>query len=510
MAVAPLAFGPFLLDAARGVLLRDGTAVPLGQRALAVLAALAEAPGRTVAKADLIARAWPGTIVEEGNLTVQIAALRKALATGDRNDWILTVPRVGYRLVAPAPEAEVPAAALAVPRLAVLPFADLGGDPGQAWFADGVVADIIAALSRFRSFAVVAHSTSLAYKGRAADVRQVAAELGARYVLEGSVRRAGERLRISAELVDGETGAQLWAETLDGALAEVFDFQDRITAAVATVAEPRIHAAEIARSRRERPGSVATYDLYLRALAAILAETEAGNAEAYALALEGLAREPDDPRLLTLASWVLEHRTAMGWAPLGPDDRARCGAFAKAALARAGDDATLLARCGVSLLQGAREYDWGMALLRAAVESNPNNASVLVQAGVGHLHCGDLDEAVALAQRADLLRAGDLGAHFPLCVMAHVAILRGRYAEALDLASRAFARNPNFDPTLWMLITANAHLGRMDDARRYLAMLQAMAPGITVARIRAGQPAKDPARIEPVLEGLRLAGLPES
>ena len=242
---------------------------------------------------------------------------------------------------------------------------------------------------------------------------------------------------------------------------------------------------------------MATYDLYLRALAAILAETEAGNAEAYALTLEGLGREPDDPRLLTLASWVLEHRTATGWPPFGPDDRARCGAFARAALARAGDDATLLARCGVSLLQGAREYDWGMALLRAAVEANPNNVSVLVQAGVGHLHCGDLDEALALARRADLLRAGDLGAHFPLCLMAHVAILRGRHAEALDLASRAFARNPNFDPTLWMLTAASAHLGRMDDARRYAAMLQALTPGITLARIRDGQPARDPSRIEP-------------
>ncbi len=330
-----------------------------------------------------------------------------------------------------------------------------------------------------------------------------------RYLLEGAIRRAGDRLRITAQLVDGATGAHLWAETLEGAVAEVFDFQDRIATAVATVAEPRIHAAEIERSRRERPGSVATYDLYLRALAAILAETEAGNAEAHALALEGLGREPDDPHLLTLAAWALEHRLAMGWPPFGADDRARCGAFARAALARVGDDALLLSRCGVSLLQGAREYDWGMALLRAAVEANPNNASVLVQAAVGQLHCGDLDEAVALARRADLLRAGDLGAHFALCLKAHVAILRGRHAEALELAGRAMARNPNFDPTLWMRAAANAHLGRMAEARRYAAMLREMRPGVTLARIRDGQPARDPARIGPILAGLRLAGLPE-
>lgn len=505
----PLIFGPFLLDRAQGRLTRAGAPVPLGQKALAVLAALAEASGRTVAKEELLARAWPGAVVEDGNLTVQVAALRKALGAEDGGeDWILTVPRVGYRLMARRPEAPTPPSA--VPRLAVLPFADLGGDPDRAWFADGVVADIIAALGRFRSFSVLALNTSLAFKARAVDVRQIAGELGVRYLLEGAIRRAGDRLRITAQLVDGETGAQLWAETQDGALSEVFDFQHRITAAVATVAEPRIQAAEIARSRRERPGSVATYDLYLRALAAILAETEAGNAAAYALAREGLAHEADDPGLLTLASWALEHRIAMGWPALGADDRARCGAFARAALARAGDDATLLARCGVSLLQGARDYDLGMASLRDAVEANPNNVSVLVQAGVGQLHCGDLDEAVALARRADLLRAGDLGAHFPLCLLAHVAILQARHEEAIDLAGRAFARNPNFDPTLWMLAAASAHLDRMEEARRYAAMLQALVPGITIARIRAGQPARDPARIEPVLAGLRRAGLPET
>jgi TolB-like protein len=365
--VDQLAFGPFVLDIGRGTLARGGVSVPLGQRALAVLAALAEAPGRTVAKEDLLARAWPGTIVEEGNLTVQIATLRRALAGEDGEPgWILTVPRVGYRLGAPRsePPPEIPT----VPRLAVLPFADLGGEPDRAWFADGVVADIVAALGRFRSFSVVALNSSLAYKGRPADVRGIAAELGVRYLLEGTVRRAGDRLRITAQLIDGETGGHLWSESCDGALAEVFDFQDRITEAVATVAEPRIQAAEIARSRRERPGSVATYDIYLRALAAILTETEAGNAEAHALVLEGLGQEPGNPELLTLAAWTIEHRSTVGWPPLGPDGRQRCGAFARAALERAGDDAALLARCGMSLLQGAREYDWGMAVLRFPAE----------------------------------------------------------------------------------------------------------------------------------------------
>lgn len=160
-------------------------------------------------------------------------------------------------------------------------------------------------------------------------------------------------------------------------------------------------------------------------------------------------------------------------------------------------------------MQGAREYDLGMAALRSAVEANPNNFSVLVQGAVGHLHCGDLDEAEALARRAGQHRAGDLGTHMLLCLSAHVAILRGRHAEALDLASRALARNPNFDPAVWIVIAALVHLGRVEEARRHVSTLAAMNPGITVARIRDGQPAQNPERIAPILVGLRMAGLPE-
>ena len=273
--------------------------------------------------------------------------------------------------------------------------------------------------------------------------------------------------------------------------------------------EPRIQAAEIERSRRDRPGSVATYDIYLRALAGIVQRPAADNAEAYALLLDGLAHDPDDPRLLAHAAWAIEHRNTMGWPPFGPDDRQRCADFARRGLERAGGDAMILAHCGMSLLQGAREYDWGMAVLQAAVEANPNNPMVLVRAAVAHLHCGDLDQALALVQRADRLSPGDPGAHFSLCTMADVALIRGQHAEALDLATRAYARNPNFDPTLWIMVAASAHLGRMTEARHYLDALRRLVPAVTVRRIREGQPAKDPTRTAALLEGLRLAGLPD-
>ena len=508
MAVGTFSFGPFVLDTARGALLRDGTPAGLGQRALAVLAALAATPGRTVTKADLLARAWPDAVVEEGNLTVQIAALRKALGqTDDGRDWILTVPRVGYRLVVPAGR-EAAADAPAIPRLAVLPFANLGGEPEQEWFSDGIVDDIITALSRFRSFAVVARSSSYVYKGRVEDVRLIARELGVRYVLEGSVRRAGDQLRITAQLVDGPTGGQLWTEQFDGMAAAGLALQDQVAATVALQVERHVHAAEAARSLAERPGSASAYDVVLHAMTWTKAAAE--NAAAYSELTEALGREPDNPHLLSNAAATIEQRLAMGWPPFGPDDRERCRELARRALVHAAGDATVLADCGMSLLQGAHEYDWGLAVLESALAANPNDERVVVRTAVAHLHCGDIEQALALFHRAYHLSQGNWSAGAALTGIAHAHMVLGNHVEALGWATRSLAVNPAYDPTFWMLIAANAHLERIDEARRYLAEFRRLAPEVSVASIRAGQPAKDTTRIEPILEGLRLAGLPEA
>ena len=503
---APLAFGPFVLDPSRGTLRRDGASVALGHRATLLLAALAEAQGRTVTKEDLIARAWPDTIVEEGNLTVQIAALRKALGPApDGREWIVTVPRVGYRLV--GGEARGAAGAGAEPPvLAVLPFQVLSGASGDGNFADGVAEDIVTALGRFRSVTVLAAASFPVRDRPASDVAQ---ELGARYVLRGSLRRAGERLRITAELVDGAAGTHLWAQTFDGTTGDVFEFQDRITESVATAIEPQIQAAELGRFRRERPRSAAAYDIFLQARAKLLAHSERANAELYRLLSEALALEPDNARMLALAAGAIEHRGAMGWPPFGPDDRERCADFARRGIQHAAGDGTVMAHCGIAIVQCVKDYDWGMAVLTAAVEDNPNDLIAAVAAATGHLHCGSLDTALALYARALRLNPRHPFAHIAHCGIAHAHIVRGDYTGALESATRARALNTTFDPTLWMLIAANAHLGRMDEARHFLAALLGLAPEVTIVRIRAGQPAKEPARIEPVLEGLRLAGLPE-
>jgi TolB-like protein len=504
-------FGPFVLDCEAGALTRDGKPVVVSHAGLSLLEAMLQADGKAVPKAELMDRAWPRRIVEEGNLTVQIAALRKALGNGDDGrDWIATVPRVGYRITRaePAIPGEDYAAAIK-PALAVLPFANLGGDPEQDYFADGVVEDIITALSRFTNFAVIARNSSFTYKGQAVDVRQVAKELGVRYVLEGSVRRGGDRLRITTQLVEGAGGAHLWAQTFDGALDDVFEFQDRITEAVATIVSPYIQAAEFERARRERPGSIAAYDSYLAALPKILAETESENTAAYALLTDALALDPNNGLLLAYAAWVLEHRTTMGWPPLSQHDRQKCFEFARRGLENAAGDPVAMTHCAMALLQVAREYDWGMAVLNSALAANPNSMTVTTAAGVANLHCGSVEQALALLERSTRLSPRDPFAHLSLTGTAHAHMILGNYEEAISYATRSIATNPNFDASYWMLTAANAQLQRMDQARHFLGRLLELTPGLTLARIKEGQPEKDPSRLAPILEGLGIAGLPE-
>jgi TolB-like protein len=392
------------------------------------------------------------------------------------------------------------------PGLAVVPFRVQAGATGDAYFADGVTEDIITALGRFRSVTVLA-AGSLALRDRPAQ--ELAQELGARYVLRGSLRRAGERLRITAELVDAVAGKHLWAQAFEGTADDVFGFQDGITESVATAIEPQIQAAELGRFRRERPRSAAAYDIFLQARAKLLDCSELANAELYRLITDALALEPDNARMLALAVGAIEHRGAMGWPPFGPDDRERCADLARRGIQYAAGDVTVMAHCGIALVQCVKDYDWGMAVLTAAVEDNPNDLIALAACATGHLHCGSLDTALALYARALRLNPRHPFAHIAHTGMAHAHIVRGDYAEAVESAARARALNTNFNATLWMLIAANAHLGRLDEARHFLAALLALAPGVTIARIRAGQPAKDPDRIEPVLQGLRLAGLAE-
>jgi TolB-like protein len=253
-----ISFGRFRLDLRRRELRRDGQPVRIHRRPLGILCALAEAKGEIVSKDELMTRLWPGRVVEEGNLHVHVSALRKSLDEhGEGHSFVITVPGRGYRLAdltglrsAQLAEGSLPPQLPLPdkPSIAVIPFANLSGDPDQEYFADGMVEEIITALSCIRWLFVIARNSSFTYKGQAVDVRQIGRELGVRYVLEGSVRKAGGRVRITAQLIEAETGTHLWADRFDGSLEDVLDLQDQVAISVAGVIEPALRAAEFQRA----------------------------------------------------------------------------------------------------------------------------------------------------------------------------------------------------------------------------------------------------------------------
>ncbi len=506
-----VAFGEVTYDPISGALSKSGKPLRISDRAVTLLGALIEANNQAVSKQDLMAKAWPAMIVEEGNLTVQIAALRKALGVDAAgNDWIVTVPRMGYRMLMPKPQTVAAVETMVLPSLAVLPFQNMSGDPEQEYFADGIVEDIITALSRFKSFAVVARNSSFIYKGSAVDVRQVAKELGVRYVLEGTIRRDGNKLRLAAQLIEGATSLQLWAQKFDGPIDELFEFQDRITETVATILEPHIQAAELERSRRERPGSIAVYDLFLQARSRHFSVSAKDNAMAFTLLQQALTVEPNNASVLGLAAFLLSRRNVHCWEQFGSDDDEKCLEYARRGLLHANGDAAVLAHCGDALLQYVKDYDWAMAVIQSAVETNPNYSLVNFVAGVGNLHCGDVEQALRYFERTIRLSPRDPTAYLCITGIAHVHMIKADFQEALLWATKALALNPDNPPTLWIMIAANAKLGRMVEAQRLLAAYRKLSPAITVSTIWAGQPQKYTIRMAAILDGLRLAGLPEN
>src|SRR6266567_3170296 len=268
-------FGPFRLDATAEILFRGTEPIVLGKRAVALLRLLLDRAGEPVSKDALIEAAWPGLAIEDSNLTVQIAALRRVFEeVAGGAGWIETLPRRGYRYVGPVASGDPPAAenrqrspALALPdkpSVAVLPFTNVSGATEQDYFADGMVEDIVAGLSRIKWLFVVARNSSFAYKDKAVDVKRVGRELGVRYLLQGSVRKDGNRVRISAHMIEAETAGHLWTERFDRPLDDVFALQDEIALNVVGAIEPSLRRAEIERVKRKRPDSLDAYDLVLQ------------------------------------------------------------------------------------------------------------------------------------------------------------------------------------------------------------------------------------------------------
>lgn len=504
-----IAFGPFVFDPVSHVLWREQTVVPLGGRSAALLAALLDADSQVVTKAELMERVWPQTIVEEGNLAVQVATLRRALGTRpDGEEWIVTTARVGYRLVR-----EPGSEAAGLPAIAVLPFSNLGETPLEEYFVDGVVEGITTALSRFRTFAVVARNSAYAYRDRAADSRDMARALGARYLLEGSVRRAGERVRVGARLIDGTSGAYLWADSFEGRFEDVLDFEDSITEAVIGLIEPHLRLAEIERARRKRPSSHGAYDLYLQALPFIhgVRIVRPGQFdEAIVLLERAIALDPGFAPALGLAAWAHELRlTRGGTAPPGVDDAAEAQDLARRALAADSHDGIILAIAGIIRMTVAGDATSGLALIKRARALNPNSLLIANIAGYAHFFCHEYDEAIACHARFLRLSPGLPEAFWSMTGMARAHLAAGRIEEALTWGLRGLDASEGVDFTHAVVAAAYAHLGRPEEAAAALDRARAIWPGLSIAGLlgRTGEP---DGRDRLLVEGLRRAGLPET
>jgi TolB-like protein len=504
---APLSAGPFTLFPGRE-LRRDGRILAVGQRGLMVLEPMLRADGAVVTKSDLMDQAWQGLVVEEGNLTVQIAALRKELgARPDGGDWIVTVPRVGYRFAAePAPSEAAASVEAGRPTLAVLPFVNFSEADQNDYFADGLVADLITALSRFRSFAVVSRTSSFAYKGRAIDAREVARQLGVRYLLEGSVRRAGQRVRVTVQLIDATSGVHIWATSFDGEFDQIFDFQDRVTESVVGLVEPQIRRAEIERLRRSWPASPQAYDHFLRALPHFYSRDPNGYLEALRHLDQAIALQPDYAVALAYASWAYARRGVVALEFLSPADAERCIALARQALLYGGDDPVVMAIAAHSLLVIGHMKQEGLATASRAMEANPNNVVVLVLVGICNMVMGDLELAETAYKRAYTLSPGGLEAYESLAGVGFTYYLRGSYETAIEWLERSRATLVDWPPTYWMLGAALAHLGRMDEARETVRRLKTIAPHTTLERMAVLRDRMDE-RYDSIPVGLAAAGL---
>src|SRR5499425_1333512 len=478
MVEGEISFGRFRLDLARRELRRDEKPVRLGSRALDILCVLASAGGKVVSKDELMERVWAGVVVEEHNIQVHISALRKAFEEDrDGESWIVTIPGRGYRLLRPrnppadddpAPEQSSPVADK--PSLAVLPFLNLSGDPEQEYFADGMVEEIITALSRIHWLLVTARNSSFAYKGQNVDVKRVGHELGVRYVLEGSVRKSANRVRITAQLIDAGTGAHLWADHFDGPVEDVFDLQDKVASSVAGVIEPALQEAEVARLTGRPTTDLTAYDLFLRAHAMVWSSARQ-IPEALALLEQAIARDACYGPALAWAAMCCYRLCVDGRSDDVAADRLKGANFAQRALKIAGDDPDVIVNAALALSYFGEDIDAMIALVDHALAFNPNFARGWHVGGILRLFAGQPDLAIEHAETAlRLSPRARVGTSHSLIGQAH--FLARRFDEAVPKLLLAIREDPSFPAPYRYLAACYAHMGRVGEARAIVARLR--------------------------------------
>jgi TolB-like protein len=511
-------FGPFRLDPEAGILYQGAEPTMLGQRAVALLRRLLENAGVPVSKDALVEAGWGGLAVADNNLTVQIAALRRVLAeAADAESWIETLPRRGYRYVGPAVVTNVPDASAAAraasaptlpdkPSVAVLPFSNLSGDPEQEYFADGMVDDIITGLARINWLFVIARNSTFTYKGRAVDVKRVGRELGVRYVLEGSVRKAGCNVRVTGQMIDASTGAHVWAERYDRSSDDIFALQDEIALSAVGAIAPSVRRAEIDRVKRKRPDSLDAYDLVLRAQL----DVDSGMPAQVARALVLLERaiELDPAYALAHGNAAMCHHCLFLRAGLQEANRAASIRHARSAILHGQDDAAALTLAGFSIGMDGHDRGAAFTALEAALAISPSSALTYILGSVILGWGGDAERAIEWSERGMRLSPFDPWAFAAFDAQAMSHLLRGRYDESCRAAYKSVQANPAHSITYVQLAAALAKLGRLEEAKAAAARVLDLHPTFRYSRQFAGVNCA-PALAATLGDALRTAGLPE-
>lgn len=508
--MSPVQFlGPYQIDPVAKLLLRAGTPVALGPRAVAVLQALVARPGLLVTKEELFRAAWPGLSVEDSNLTVQVAALRRALANGVSDRWIETLPRRGYRYVGPI--ASSPMAVLPHPEkpsVAVLPFTDMTGEADPDHLGDGVVEEIITALSRFRQIVVTARNSSFAFKSKEIDTREVGRALGVRYVLTGSIRRSSGRLRITGQLIEAAAGRNLWSDRFDGGTQDIFELQDQVTAGVIGAIEPTIRQAEIERCRGKRPEDLDAYDCVMRAMPAFWSADAAARIEALRLLEQAITIDPRYALPKALAAWCHAQNVGYHSSLSTMHERSEAVRLAEEAARLDGDDPMVLTVLG-AVYAMTRRWQHASSAINRALLLNPNSAWTLQRGAWNSFYNGQYDEAVDRFRAS--IRASPLD---PLNYNASFGIGCAFFGKECDEAAvewleAAMATRPSATFVHRVLASALAHLGRVEEARRAADTFLAAHPGMTVSAILETLPMNSPSYVERFAEGMRKSGIPE-